>query len=314
MNRNPVILAGNSNIPLARKICAKLKIKLGQALVTTFGDGEIRVEIGENVRGRDVFVIQSGYPTPNESLMELLIMLDALKRASATRITVVMPYFPYARQDRKMASRQPISSKLVADLMTTAGAHRLLTMDLHVGQIQGFFNIPVDNLYANPIFIPFIQRNYNGNLVVVSPDAGGAERARAYAKKLNATLAIVDKRRDEPGRVGEMRLIGNVLDKKTVIVDDMVASGGTLDEAAKKLLQEGALSVSACVPHAILSGNAQEKLSASPIKQIVVTNTIHHDYQHEFPCPKIHVLSVAPLFARAIDKIHREDSVSSLFE
>ncbi len=268
------ILTGNSNPELARNICEHLSLPLGEALVTSFSDGEIRVEISENVRGRDIFVIQSTCPPTNRNLMELLIMIDAVKRASARRITAVIPYFGYARQDRKVHPRVPITAKLVADLLSTAGAHRVLTMDLHVGQIQGFFNIPVDNLYASPIMIPYIRENFQNDLAIVSPDAGGVPRARAYAKRLNGSLGLIDKRRDAPGKAKAMNLIGEVLGKEVVIMDDIIDTGGTLTEAAAVILQRGALNVNACCTHAVLSGPAVGRVMESPLNRLVVTDTI----------------------------------------
>ncbi len=313
MNHGPRIFTGNANPELAQKICQELDLPLGQALVTTFSDGEIRVEIGENVRGQDVFLIQSTCPPANHNLMELLIMIDAVKRASARRITAVIPYFGYARQDRKVAPRVPITAKLIADLITTAGAHRILTMDLHVGQIQGFFDIPVDNLYASPVMIPYISKNFNHDLSIVSPDAGGVPRARAYAKRLGATLGLIDKRRDAPGKAQAMHLIGDVLGKEVVILDDIIDTGGTLCEAAKVVMQNGARNISACCTHAVLSGPAVERLSNSELSRLVVTDTIPLSEAAQ-KCPKIVQLSVSHLLARAILNIHREDSISSIFE
>ncbi len=307
------IFTGNSNPELAQKICAHLSLPLGEALVSTFSDGEIRVEIGENVRGRDVFLIQSTSPPANHNLMELLIMIDAVKRASARRITAVMPYFGYARQDRKVAPRVPITAKLVADLISTAGAQRILTLDLHAGQLQGFFDIPVDNLYASPIMIPYIREHFQDDLAIVSPDAGGVPRARAYAKRLTATLGLIDKRRDAPGKAKAMHLIGEVLGKEVVILDDIVDTGGTLTKAAEVILQRGALNISACCTHAVLSGQSTQQIMDSPMNRLVVTDTIPLGDKGR-QCPKIVQLPVASLFARAILNIHREDSISSLFE
>lgn len=307
------IFTGNSNPELARQICEYMELPLGKALVTTFSDGEIRVEIGENVRGRDIFLIQSTSPPANHNLMELLIMIDAVRRASARRITAVMPYFGYSRQDRKVAPRVPITAKLVADLLVTAGAHRILTLDLHAGQVQGFFNIPVDNLYASPIMIPYIRENFHNDLAIVSPDAGGVARARAYAKRLDGSLGLIDKRRDAPGKVKAMHLIGEVLGKEVVILDDIIDTGGTLTQAAEVIVQHGALNMNACCTHAVLSGPAVERLQASSLKRLVVTDTIPLREEAR-KCPKIVPLSVAQLFARAILSIHREDTISSLFE
>ena len=240
------VFSGNANVPLAQKICQKLGVSLGQANVTTFSDGETRVEINENVRGMDVFIIQSTCTPVNVTLMELLIMIDAMKRASADRITAVVPYYGYARQDRKVAPRAPISAKLVADLITTAGAQRLLSMDLHAGQIQGFFNIPVDNLFATPVLIDYMKKNYQDDTVVVSPDTGGVERARAFGKRLGASLAIIDKRREGPNEAQVMNIIGNIKGKRVIILDDMVDTAGTVVQAANALAEAGALEVSVC--------------------------------------------------------------------
>jgi ribose-phosphate pyrophosphokinase len=313
VNNNPRIFTGTANPELAQKICGHLGTTLGQALVTAFSDGEIRVEIGDNVRGRDVFLIQPTCPPANHNLMELLIMIDAVKRASARRITAVIPYFGYARQDRKVAPRVPITAKLVADLLTTAGAHRILTMDLHVGQIQGFFDIPVDNLYASPVMIPYISKNLNHDLAIVSPDAGGVPRARAYAKRLGATLGLIDKRRDAPGKARAMNLIGEVMGKEVVILDDIIDTAGTLSEAAQVIIQHGARQLHACCTHAVLSGPAVERITNSELSRLVVTDTIPLSEAAQ-NCPKIVQLSVSHLFARAILGIHQEDSISSLFE
>jgi ribose-phosphate pyrophosphokinase len=313
LNNGIRIFTGSANPELAKQICNLLSVTLGKAMATMFSDGEIRVELGDNVRGRDVFLIQSTCPPANRNLMELLIMTDAVKRASARRITAVIPYFGYARQDRKVAPRVPITAKLVADLLSTAGANRVLTLDLHVGQIQGFFNIPVDNLYASPIMIPYIRENFNDEVAIVSPDAGGVARARAYAKRLNATLGLIDKRRDAPGKAQAMNLIGEVLGKEVVILDDIIDTGGTLTQAAEAVLRHGARSVSACCTHAVLSGPAVDRVAASSLKHLVVTDTIPLSPQAR-QCPKIVPLSVALLLARAIENIHKEDSISGLFE
>jgi|UniRef100_A0A7V6A4F8 ribose-phosphate pyrophosphokinase len=312
-NNGPRIFTGNANPVLAEKICGHLDIPLGKALVSAFSDGEIRVEIGDNVRGRDVFLIQPTCPPANHNLMELLIMIDAVKRASARRITAVIPYFGYARQDRKVAPRVPITAKLVADLLTTAGADRILTMDLHAGQLQGFFDIPVDNLYASPLMIPYISKNFNHDLAIVSPDAGGVARARAYAKRLGATLGLIDKRRDAPGKAKAMHLIGDVTDKAVVIMDDIIDTAGTLSEAAKVIMANGAKNISACCTHAVLSGPAVGRIRDSQMNRLVVTDTIPLSEEAQ-NCPKIVQLSVSHLFARAILGIHQEDSISSLFE
>jgi ribose-phosphate pyrophosphokinase len=312
-NNSPRIFTGNANPELAQKICGHLDTTLGRALVSAFSDGEIRVEIGENVRGRDVFLIQSTCPPANHNLMELLIMIDAVKRASARRITAVIPYFGYARQDRKVAPRVPITAKLVADLLSTAGADRILTMDLHAGQLQGFFDIPVDNLYASPLMIPYISKNFNHDLSIVSPDAGGVPRARAYAKRLGASLGLIDKRRDAPGKAKAMNLIGDVMGKEVVILDDIIDTAGTLSEAAQVIIHNGARKIHACCTHAVLSGPAVDRIRNSEMNRLVVTDTIPLSEAAQ-NCPKIVQLSVSHLLARAILGIHQEDSISSLFE
>jgi len=307
------IFSGNSNVPLAKEICRCLKVSRGKAAVGTFSDGESKVEIEENVRGYDVFVIQSTSAPGNNNLMELLIMLDAFKRASAKRITAVIPYYGYARQDRKVAPRVPISAKLVADLITTAGASRILTMDLHSGQIQGFFNIPVDNLYASPVLLDYLRRGTRRNdMMVVSPDAGGAPRARAFAERLNVSLAVIDKRRAEANIVEEMNIIGEVGGKTTILVDDMVDTAGTIAMAAKALMRAGAKRVLACCTHAILSGSALDKINSSPLEEMIVTNTIPLS-PAAAQCKKIKALSVAHLIGEAIRRTHQEKSISSLF-
>lgn len=307
------IFAGNSNLPLAREICEYLKVPLGKATVETFSDGESKVEVKENVRGGDVFVIQSTSAPGNDNLMEMLLMLDAFKRASAKRITAVIPYFGYARQDRKVAPRVPISAKLVADLITTAGASRILTMDLHSGQIQGFFNIPVDNLYATPVLLEYLKKQMNRNEVtIVSPDAGGVERARDFATRLDASLAIIDKRRSGPNVVAEMNIIGEVRGQTAVLLDDMVDTAGTLTTAAEALKREGAKRIFGCCTHPVLSGPAIPKIVDSPLEELIVTNSIPLRPEAE-RCKKITVLSVAPLIAEAIQRTHDEKSISSLF-
>jgi len=307
------IFAGNSNAPLAREISHYLKVPLGEALVETFSDGESKVEVKENVRGGDVFVIQSTCAPGNDNLMEMLLMLDAFKRASAKRITAVMPYFGYARQDRKVAPRVPISAKLVADLITTAGASRILTMDLHSGQIQGFFNIPVDNLYATPVLLQYLKRHLNRNEVtIVSPDAGGVERARDFATRLNVSLAIIDKRRSGPNVVAEMNIIGEVKGQTAILLDDMVDTAGTLTMAAEALKREGAKRILGCCTHPVLSGPAIRKIKESPLEELIVTNSIPLRAEAE-KCKKIKVLSVAHLIGEAIRRTHMERSVTSLF-
>ena len=308
---NLKIFSGNANKPLAEKICRYLGLPLGEAVVGKFSDGEISVEFRENVRGADVYLIQPTCIPANDHLLELLIMMDALKRASAASITAVVPYYAYARQDRKTAPRVPISAKLVANLLTTAGAKRLLTMDLHTGQIQGFFDIPVDHLYAAPVMLEYIRENFKGDLVMVSPDAGGVERARAFAKRLNSTLAIIDKRR-EATVIKAMTLVGNVYGKEAIILDDMVTTGSTLTKAAELLMQHGARSVHACVTHPVMSPNAVSALQSSMVQTLVVTDTIPLSPEAA-RLEKILVLSVAPLLGEAIRRINRQDSVSSLF-
>ena len=307
------IFCGNSNPELAKKICDSLGLTLGVAKVKTFSDGEIMVEIGENVRGRDVYVIQSTCNPTNNNLMELLIMMDALKRASAATITAVIPYYGYARQDRKAAPRTPITSKLVADLITTSGTDRVVTVDLHAGQIQGFFNIPVDNLYAAPVILEHLRKRFAGEeLVMVSPDAGGTERARAFAKRLGCTLAVIDKRRTAPNVAEVMHLIGDVRDKAAIILDDMIDTAGTLTHAAAALKAHGAKSIYACATHGVLSGPAIERINASAIEEILITDTIPLG-DKVASTDKIKVLSVADLLAEAIRRIHEDESVSSLF-
>ncbi|HIM45554.1 MAG: Ribose-phosphate pyrophosphokinase [Alphaproteobacteria bacterium MarineAlpha10_Bin2] len=307
------LLAGNSNRPLAEAIAASLNIPLTKATVRRFSDNEIFVEIHENVRGEDVFVIQSTSSPANDNMMELLICLDALKRASARRITAVLPYFGYARQDRKSAPRTPISAKLVANLIAAAGAHRVLTMDLHAGQIQGFFDIPVDNLYAAGEMIGDIERSFsNGNLMVVSPDIGGVVRARAIAKRLEVDLAIVDKRREKAGVSEVMNIIGDVDGRQCILVDDIVDSAGTLCNAAAALKDSGASEVHAYVTHAVLSGGAVARVSASDLKSLVVTDSIALTEAMRVS-DSIKILSIAKLMAEAIRRISAESSVSSLF-
>lgn len=308
------VFSGNSNPELAKEICQCLDIPLGDAEVSTFSDGEIMVQVNENVRGRDVFVVQSTCRPVNHNLMELLIIIDALKRASARRITAVLPYYGYARQDRKVLPRVPITAKLVADLITAAGANRVLTMDLHAGQIQGFFDIPVDNLYAAPILLDYFRKNgiHGEDCVVISPDAGGVLRARAFAKRLNASLAIIDKRRSRPNESKVMNLIGDVKGKRALILDDMVDTAGTLVEAANAIKESGAKQVMACCSHPVLSGPALVRVNESALEKMVATNSI--PFTHGDKCSKITVLSIGELFAKAFRSIHEEASVSSLFE
>ena len=307
-----IIFSGNSNPLLSQKICEYINVPLGGEKVKRFSDGEIQIEIDENVRSKEVFVIQSICSPVNENLVELLLMLDALKRASADRITAVIPYYGYARQDKKVAPRVPISAKLVADLLTVAGAARIITMDLHSGQIQGFFNIPVDNLFAAPVIIDYIRKKFNNDLVIVSPDAGGVERARAFAKRLNAGLAIIDKRRDAPNQAKAMAVIGDVADKIVVILDDMVDTSGTLVEAAGAIMKKGAREIHASCCHAVLSGPAIERIEDSDLKTLVVTDTIPLK-ENARACDKIKVLSISELIGEAIIRSFTGDSVTSLF-
>jgi len=307
------IFTGSANRPLAEAIGRDLGVPLGQAEIGRFSDGEVQVEITENVRGGDVFVIQSTCTPGNDHLMELLLMLDAFKRASARRITAVVPYYGYARQDRKVAPRVPISAKLVADLITTAGASRVLTVDLHAGQIQGFFDVPVDNVYATPVLLEYLRgRIGRRDVTVISPDAGGVERARAFAKRLDANLAIIDKRRARPNEVAEMQIIGEVDGRVAVIVDDMVDTAGTLAAAAEAVRGAGAPLVLACATHPVLSGNAIPRLAKSSIDELIVTDTIPLRPEAT-KLAKLHVLSVAPLLGEAIRRTHEEASISSLF-
>jgi len=307
------LFTGNAHKELAKKVAAYLNIPVGDATATTFSDGEIMVQINENVRGTDVFVLQPTCMPINYNIMELLLIADALKRASAKRITAVMPYYGYSRQDRKVQPRVPISAKLVADLITAAGINRILTMDLHAAQIQGFFNIPVDNLYASPVLLDYVQEKYTTKkLVIVSPDAGGVERARAFAKMLQCSIAIVDKRREAANVSQIMNVIGEVEKKDTIILDDMIDTGGTIIQAADALTKKGARQVVAACTHAVLSGSAIEKVNNSAIKELIVTNTIPFDSKKK-QCKKLTVLSIAPLLGEAIKRIHEESSVSSLF-
>ena len=309
------IMAGNSNLPLARDIAAYLELPLTDASVRRFADEEVFVEIHENVRGEDLFLVQStSYPT-NDNLMELLICIDALRRASAKRITAVIPYFGYARQDRKSGSRTPISAKLVANMITTAGADRVLAVDLHAGQIQGFFDIPTDNLFAAPVMAADIQERYgNQPLMVVSPDVGGVVRARALAKRLdNAPLAIVDKRRERAGESEVMNIIGDVKGRVCILIDDIIDSGGTLCNAAEALMEAGAQSVSAYISHGVLSGKAVERVNGSALKELVITDSIlPTDAARDSKV--IRILTIAPLIGEAIRRIADESSVSSLFD
>ena len=306
------IFSGNANRELAEAICRCVEVRLGACEVTNFSDGEIFVEIGENVRGVNCFVVQSSSQPVNDNLMELLIMIDALKRASAGSIVAVMPYFGYARQDRKVKPRTPISAKLVADLITAAGADRVVGLDLHAGQLQGFFNIPVDHLFGMPVMIDYLQRSGMRDPVIVSPDAGGVERARAYSKRLGGTLAIIDKRRSAPNVSEVMNIIGDVRGKDAVIVDDMIDTAGTLCTAATAVMNAGARSVSSCASHAVLSGPALKRIEESPLKEVIVTDSIPLSEAAK-ACGKIKSLTVARLLGEAIKRIHHGDSISSLF-
>jgi ribose-phosphate pyrophosphokinase len=309
---NMIIFTGNANPALAQEMCDYLSMPLGRASVRTFSDGEVYVEIGENVRGADVFVVQPTCPPVNNNMMELLIMVDALRRASARRITAVLPYYGYARQDRKVAPRVPISAKLVADIITTAGARRVLAMDLHAPQIQGFFSIPVDHLFAAPVLLDSLRKKFSGEVVMVSPDAGGVERTRAFAKRFGAGLAIIDKRRDRPNESQVMYIVGDVKGKTAVILDDMVDTAGTLCKAAQALREHGANEVHGCITHPVLSGPAISRIKESVLESLVVTNTIPLNEEAQ-KVDKIKVLSVSALLGEAIRRIHNEDSVSSLF-
>ncbi|MBI2345612.1 MAG: ribose-phosphate pyrophosphokinase [Deltaproteobacteria bacterium] len=310
--KNMKLFSGNANRLLAEAIGKALGIPLGECEVKQFSDGETWVEIKENVRGMDVFVIQPTSAPANHHMMELLIMIDAFKRASADRITAVMPYYGYARQERKVQPRTPISAKLVADLLTAAGANRILSMDLHAGQIQGFFNIPFDHLYSMPVLLDAIREVVQTDGVVVAPDAGGAERARAFAKRLGCPLAMIDKRRSAPNVSEVMHLIGDVQGRRAVIVDDIIDTAGTLSQAAAALKKEGATAVFACCAHGVFSGKAAETIMASPLEQVIVTDTIALR-REVATCKKVLVRSVAPILAEAIRRIYQSDSVSSLF-
>ncbi len=311
MNGSIKLFTGNANVDLAKKIAKFLKVSLGEALVTTFNEGEVRVKINEDVRGRDVFIVQPTCPPTNNNLMELLIMIDAIKRASARRITAVIPYFGYARQDRKDQPRVPITAKLVANLLETAGADRVLTMDLHAGQIQGFFDIPLDHLFAVNTVVDYFAKKKIKNLVVASPDVGGIKMARAYAKRLNASLAIVDKRRIDDKHTETMNILGEVKGKNIVIVDDLAATASSICEAAGALKKAGALKIYANVTHPVLSGPAIERIKKAPFEEFIVTDTIPLDESKKTSAIK--VLSVAPILGEAIRRIHNEESVSSLF-
>jgi ribose-phosphate pyrophosphokinase len=306
------VFGGTSNPTLTQEVCDYLGIQAGRISAGNFSDGETMVEIGENVRGRQVYVIQSTCPPVNDNLMQLLIILDACRRASAKQITAIVPYYGYGRQDRKVKPRVPISAKLVADLITVSGANRIVSMDLHAGQIQGYFNIPVDNIYAAPILLKFIRDNFQDDLVIVSPDAGGVERARAFAKRLNASLAIIDKRREAPNLAEAMNIIGEVNNRTAIILDDMVDTAGTLTQAAEALKYRGCFAVHACCTHPVLSGPAIERIEASPLDSLVVTNTIPLNGTAKL-CKKITVLSIAELLGETVKRTFNSHSVSTLF-
>jgi len=312
---NIKVFSGNSHRELAKEICQELSCDLGKASTGRFSDGEFNFQIEENARGADVFIIQPTCPPSDQNLMELLIMLDTFKRASAERVTAVMPYFGYARSDKKDRPRVPIAAKLIANLITSAGADRILTMDLHAAQIQGFFDIPVDHLYAAPIVVDYFQNNPIENMIVVSPDTGGAERARAYAKRLNAGLALCDKRREKANVAEVMNIVGNVEGKNCLILDDMCDTGGTICKVAEALHNAGAKDIFACFTHGVFSGKAIENIEGSYLKKVIVTNTIplSEKAQPLKEAGRIEILSVAKLLASAIKSIHDETSVSSLF-
>jgi ribose-phosphate pyrophosphokinase len=307
------VFSGRSHPVLANDICARLGVECGHVTLYSFSDGENYVQIDENVRGADVFIIQPTCPPVNDHLMELLIMLDAFKRSSARRVTAVLPYYGYARQDRKDKPRVPITSKLVADLITAAGADRVLTLDLHAAQIQGFFNIPVDHLFAAPVIVGHLKKLNMQDLTIVSPDAGGVERARAYAKRLGAALAIIDKRRVAANQTEVMHIIGDVTDRNVCVVDDIIDTGGTLIHSVEALLAQGARSISAVCTHGVFSGPAIDRINKSRLTQVITTDSMPMA-DKEAECPKLHTLSIAELLAEAIKRIHNEDSVSSLFE
>ena len=308
------IFSGNANQPLAARIAKEFGRPLGDIMVKQFSDGEICVKIEESARGQDIFIVQPTCGPVNDNLMELLIMIDAFRRASAQRITVVLPYYGYARQDKKVKPREPVTARLVANLITQAGASRVLCLDLHAGQIQGFFDLPVDHLYAGPLIADYLISAglHNGNICVVSPDVGGVARARALAENLKTSIAIIAKRRPEPNKVEIMEIIGDVQGKICVMVDDMIDTGGSIVQGAEALIERGATAVHACCTHGILSGNAVERVNGSPLRSLVITDTI--PLPPDKQSPKIKVLSVAPLLADAILRIHQDNSVSELFQ
>jgi ribose-phosphate pyrophosphokinase len=306
------LFGGTSNLNLTKEVCDYLNVLPGEMVNKTFSDGETQIEIEENVRGRDTFIIQSTCSPVNDNLMQLLIITDALKRASAKSITAVIPYYGYARQDKKVRPRVPISAKLVADLITVAGVNRVMSIDLHAGQIQGYFNIPVDNIFSTPIVLNYMRKHFKNDLSIISPDAGGVERARAFAKRLDASLAIIDKRREAPNVAEAMNIIGYIKGKTAIILDDMVDTGGTLIQAAEALIRNGAVHVYACCTHPVLSGDAAKRIEESPIETLVVTNTIPLS-QESSQCSKIEVISVAEILGEAIKRVYFSKSVSSLF-
>ncbi len=308
------IFSGNANPELTQKICDYLETPMGGAKVKRFSDGEVQIEINQNIRSRDVFIVQPTCSPVNDNLVELLLMIDACRRSSAARVTAVIPYFGYARQDKKVAPRVPISAKLVADLIEVAGVKRLITMDLHAGQIQGFFHVPVDNLFATPVILDYLKERFRDptELVIVSPDAGGVERARAFAKRLDAGLAIIDKRRDAPNQAKAMAVIGDVREKVAIILDDMADTAGTLSEAAVALQESGAAQVHACCTHPVLSGPAVDRINASPLESLVITDTIPLNGKVA-TCGKLKVLTISRLLGEAIIRSHNGDSVTSLF-
>ncbi|MBK7190544.1 MAG: ribose-phosphate pyrophosphokinase [bacterium] len=310
MRNDLVVMTGNAHRALGELIAANLNIDLLQVDAGRFSDGEIQIKIGENIRGTDVFIVQPTMP-PAENIMELLLLIDAVRRASCRRVTAVIPYFGYARQDRKDQPRVPIAAKLMADLITTAGANRVLTIDLHAPQIQGFFNIPVDHIYSAPVWLNYFRDRTRDNLAVVAPDVGSIKMVRAFAKRLDASLAIIDKRRPRPNEAVVMNFIGDVKGKEVVIFDDMIDTAGTLADAARVCHEQGALSITACCTHALLSGRALERLSDAPIREVVVSNTIPFDRFDQ--CAKIRVLDISALLADAIERIHLEKTVSALF-
>ena len=310
MRNDLVVMTGNAHRAMGELIAANLNIDLLQVEAGRFSDGEIQIKIGENIRGTDVFIVQPTMP-PAENIMELLLLIDAVRRASCRRVTAVIPYFGYARQDRKDQPRVPIAAKLMADLITTAGANRVLTIDLHAPQIQGFFNIPVDHIYSAPVWLNYFRDRSHDNLAVVAPDVGSIKMVRAFAKRLEASLAIIDKRRPRPNEAVVMNFIGDVKGKDVVIFDDMIDTAGTLADAARVCHEQGAKSITACATHAILSGRALQRLNDAPIQEVVVSNTVPFDRQDQ--CAKIRVLDISALLADAIERIHLEKTVSELF-